>query len=98
MYRRAASRPQKKSLPPLAQVLSGAREARRRRYSWMSGTFHPEVAALGAHLPDDSLERPLFFSIGGPLRRMATKRAALEARMLEFLDGRARRMRASRRK
>jgi len=97
MYRRASARLTPR-LPPLAKCLSNAREAQRRGFSWAIGTYHPEVAALAAHLPDDSLERPLMVSIGGPTRRMESKRAALERMLLDFVATRTAQLRAARRR
>jgi IclR family transcriptional regulator, acetate operon repressor len=97
MHRRATVR-QTPRLPPLAKCLAAAREAQRRGFSWAIGTYHPEVAALAAHLPDDSLERPLIVSVGGPTRRMEGKRAVLERLLREFVASRAAQLRAARRR
>jgi DNA-binding IclR family transcriptional regulator len=96
MHRRASVR-QTPRLPPLAKCLSTAREAQRRGFSWAIGTYHPEVAALAAHLPEDSLERPLMVSIGGPTKRMEGKRATLERMLHDFVAARSTQLRAARR-
>jgi DNA-binding IclR family transcriptional regulator len=96
MHRRASVR-QTPRLPPLAKCLSTAREAQRRGFSWAIGTYHPEVAALAAHLPEDSLERPLMVSIGGPMKRMEGKRATLERMLHDFVAARSTQLRAARR-
>lgn len=96
MHRRASVR-QTPRLPPLAKCLSTAREAQRRGFSWAIGTYHPEVAALAAHLPEDSLERPLMVSIGGPTKRMESKRATLERMLHDFVAARSTQLRAARR-
>jgi IclR family transcriptional regulator, acetate operon repressor len=98
MHRRAVALKVQRAMPTLNDTLAATREARRRGYGWAGGSFHPEVSAMGAYLAADSLERPLFVSIGGPVRRMDAKRPELELQLREFMDQRTRRLRAARRR
>lgn len=87
MHRRAAAAsPQ---VPPVQRTLAEARAARRAGYGWVQGTYHPDVAALAVHLPNDSRARPTFVGVGGPIRRMVAKRATLEKALKDFVARRA---------
>jgi IclR family acetate operon transcriptional repressor len=86
MHRRIGSSQRQ---PELATVLQDVRATQRSGYAWNMGGFNPEVAALACHLMHDSVQRPMFIAIGGPLKRMLEKRRSLEQQLTEFLGSRA---------
>jgi IclR family transcriptional regulator, acetate operon repressor len=84
MHRRAVSE-KRTTVPELSVVLSDVRANQRASLAWNLGTLNPEVATVACHLPQDSLQRPLFVAIGGPCKRIQEKRALLEASLKTFV-------------
>jgi hypothetical protein len=84
MHRRAASE-KRAAVPELSSVLSDVRASQRASLAWNLGTLNPEVATVACHLPQDSLQRPLFVAIGGPCKRIQEKRALLESSLKTFV-------------
>ena len=74
--------------PELSKTLQDVRASQRGGFAWNMGGFNPEVAAVACHLKRDSMKRPMFIAVGGPLKRMQEKRVQLEQYLSEFLASR----------
>lgn len=89
MHRRAAGE-KRAVVPELSTVLADVRASQRAALAWNLGNLNPEVATVACHLPQDSLQRPLFVAIGGPCKRIQEKRTLLETSLKSFVAMRLR--------
>jgi DNA-binding IclR family transcriptional regulator len=77
MYRRSEERGERPAVA-LRTVMNAVRRARENGVAYVESAVIPDVAACSAPLPEGAAPRQLIISVGGPVRRVAEKRAAIQ--------------------